>query len=171
MIPNQEQLMIRDMARDFAARELAPKAAEWERTAEPPLDVYRQMGELGLMGVCVPEEWGGGGADYVSYALALEETAAGCGAVSSVMSVNNSPVAAAILASGSDEQKERFLRPLAQGETIAAFCLTEPTTGSNASAIQTKARKVGNHYVLNGTKQFITSGSIADIAMIIAVTD
>lgn len=171
MIPNQEQRMIRDMAREFATRELVPHAAEWERTGEPPLDVYRQMGALGLMGVCVPEEWGGAGADYISYALALEEIAAGCGAVSSVMSVNNSPVAAAILASGSDDQKDRFLKPLAQGKTIATFCLTEPTTGSDASAIKTRARKVGNRDVVNGSKQFITSGSIADFAMIIAVTD
>ncbi len=167
----EEQGMIRDMARDFAAAELTPNAADWDREAKPPLDVLRRMGELGLMGMCVSPDWGGAGADFTAYIVALEEIAAGCGAVSTIMSVNNSPVCAAIDAYGTNEQKERFLRPLASGKWNGAFLLTEPHAGSDASALKTRARRDGNRWVLNGTKQFITSGSIAEVAMIFAVTD
>ena len=129
------------------------------------------MGTLGFMGMLVPEEWGGAGVDHVSYALAMEEIAAGDGSCSTIMSVHNSVVCMPVLKFGTREQKERFLRPLAQGEQLGAFCLTEPQAGSDASAIKTRARRDGNHWVLNGTKQFISSGSTADLAIVFAVTD
>ena len=168
---SEEQRMIRDMARDFAQAKIAPAAEAWEAAGAIPEDVLREMGALGLMGMTVPEEWGGAGTDYVSYALALMEIASGDGGLSTCMSVNNSPVCAAILANGSDEQKERFLKPLAKGEMIGAFCLTEPQAGSDAAQLKTRADKRGNGYVLNGTKQFITSGRIAGAAVVFAVTD
>jgi alkylation response protein AidB-like acyl-CoA dehydrogenase len=167
----EEQVLARDMARDFARRELAPRAAEWSRERRVPHDVLAEMGALGLMGMCVPEEWGGAGVDFVAYALALQEIAAGDGGVSTVMSVNKSPVCAALLEYGSPAQKERYLKPLARGEAIGCFLLTEPQAGSDASALRTRARLAGNKWVLNGTKQFITSGRTAKIAMIFAVTD
>jgi butyryl-CoA dehydrogenase len=167
----EEQGMIRDMARDFAANELAPNAAEWDRSGGFPEDMYKRMGALGLMGMMVPEEYGGGGTDHVAYALAMEEIAAGDVGTSTAMSVNNSLVCAGLLGYGSQAQKDRFLRPLAQGEMLGAFCLTEPHTGSDASALKTRAVMDGNSYVMNGTKQFITSGSKADVALVFAVTD
>ncbi len=171
MLLTEEQGMIRDMARSFARERLAPGAEERDRKAEVPLDLLAEMGKLGLMGMCVPEEWGGAGADYVSYVLALGEIAAGDGGVSTIMSVNNSPVGAAILDYGTDTQKERFLKPLARGEIISAFALSEPQAGSDAANIKTRARKAGNKYVLSGTKQFITSGSTAAVNLTFAVTD
>tara|TARA_R110002167_G_scaffold52861_7_gene152127 strand:+ start:478 stop:1617 length:1140 start_codon:yes stop_codon:yes gene_type:complete len=171
MLLNEQQTMIRDMARDFARAELAPHAADWDRASELPLDVLHRMGELGLMGMCVPEAWGGAGTDYISYALALEEIAAGDGATSTVMSVNNAPVCAAIEAYGSEAQKQRFLPKLARGEHIGCFLLSEPQAGSDASNLRTRAKLEGNRYVLNGAKQFITSGRIGAVAMIFAVTD
>jgi butyryl-CoA dehydrogenase len=168
---SQEQQMVRDMARDFAREKLAPGAAERDRTAEPPRDLLREMGALGLMGMGVPEEWDGAGADFVSYVLALEEIAAADGAVSTIMSVNNSPVCAALLRYGTPAQKERFLKPLARGEWIGAFCLTEPQAGSDASALKTRARRDGDGWVINGVKQFITSGSIGKLALVFAVSD
>ncbi len=168
----EDQSMIRDMARNFSQEELAPGAAERDRTAAVPRHLLERMGELGLMGMCVPEEFGGAGADYVSYALALEEIAAGDGALSTVMSVNNAPVCAALLRYGSKAQQERFLVPCAKGEIIGAFCLTEPQAGSDASALKTRAvRKAEGGWVINGVKQFITSGSIAGVALVFAVTD
>src|SRR5690606_32407173 len=124
-----------------------------------------------FLGMLVPPEWEGAGADTVSYALALIEVAAGDGSCSTVMSVHNSVGCMPILGYGSDAQKERFLKPMARGEQLGAFCLTEPQAGSDASAIRTRARKVGNKWVLNGTKQFITSGENADVAIVFAVTD
>ncbi len=167
----EEQGMIRDMARSFAADRLKPNAAAWDQSGEVPRDALAEMGELGLMGMTIPSEWGGAETDFVSYVLALEEIAAGDGGCSTVMSVNNSPVCAAINNFGSDAQKERFLKPLAAGEMIGAFCLTEPQAGSDAANLRTKADRRGNVFVLNGTKQFITSGSIAGVAMVFAVTD
>lgn len=167
----EAQALVRDMARRFARERLWPTAAERDRTATPPLDLLREMGELGLMGMCVPERWGGAGTDFVSYILALEEIAAGDGAVSTIMSVNNSPVCAALLTYGTDDQRERFLRPLAAGEQIGAFALTEPQAGSDAGAIATRAVDEGDRFRLTGTKQFITSGSIASTALVFAVTD
>ena len=167
----EAQRMVRDMARQFARERLAPGAAERDRSARPPLDLLREMGELGLMGMCVPETWGGAGTDFTAYVLAIEEVAAADGAVSTIMSVNNSPVCAAILRYGDDAQRERFLRPLAAGEMIGAFALTEPQAGSDAGAVQCRAEDRGDHFSLNGTKQFITSGSIAGCTLVFAVTD
>ncbi|MBL4612773.1 MAG: acyl-CoA dehydrogenase family protein [Emcibacter sp.] len=171
MILNEEQKMIRDMARDFAAKELAPHAAEWDKTGNLPMDVLHRMGKLGLLGMTIPEQWGGAETDYISYALALMEIAGGDGGVSTIMSVNNAPVCAAILKEGTDAQKEEFLKPLAQGKIIGAFCLTEPQAGSDASMLKTRAKKNDKGWVINGTKQFITSGKIAGAAVLFAVTD
>lgn len=166
-----EQIMIRDMARSFAAEQLAPNAAVWDREGTFPADAVRGMGELGLLGMIVPEEWGGSGADTLTHAVALEEVAAGDGACSTIMAVHNSVACLPVLNFGSDAQKEKFLRPLATGEMLGGFALTEPTAGSDAGAIQTRARKVGNKYVLNGTKQFITSGKNGDVVIVFAKTD
>lgn len=168
---SEAQTMIRDAARAFAQEQLAPNAAEWDRTSEYPRAAIGEMGKLGFMGMLVPEEWGGSGADHVAYALALEEIAAGDGSCSTIMSVHNSVGCMPIHKFGTTEQKEKFLRPLAKGEMLAAFCLTEPQAGSDASAIKTRAKRDGNHWVLNGTKQFITSGRNADLAIVFAVTD
>ncbi|MSP67762.1 MAG: acyl-CoA dehydrogenase [Alphaproteobacteria bacterium] len=168
---SDDQRLIQEAARAFAQGELAPHAAEWDRTATVPRDAIRRMGELGFLGMLVPDEWGGAGADHVAFALATEEVAAGDGACSTIMSVQNSVVCAPLLAFGTREQKERYLRPLARGELLGAFCLTEPQAGSDAANLRTRAVRDGNHYVLSGTKQFITSGSIAGLAIVFAVTD
>jgi alkylation response protein AidB-like acyl-CoA dehydrogenase len=166
-----EQRMLRDTAREFAQRELAPNAAEWDRTAQFPAEALAELGRLGFMGMLVPPEYGGAGADHVGYALALEEIAAGDGSVSTILSVHNSVGCMPILRYGSAEQKERFLRPMAAGEMLACFCLTEPGAGSDAAAIKARARRHGNRWVVNGTKQFITSGANAQVAIVFAVTD
>jgi alkylation response protein AidB-like acyl-CoA dehydrogenase len=171
MMLTEQQTMIRDMARQFAQAELAPHAAEWDATARFPAEAVKAMGELGLMGMLVPEEWGGAGVDLVSYALAVEELAAGDGSCSTIMTVHNSVGCVPIWKYGTPTQKERFLRPLAKGEMLACFCLTEPSAGSDASAIKTRARRDGNHWVLEGTKQFITNGSTAGVAIVFAVSD
>ena len=167
----EEQTMIREMARAFASEQLAPYAAERDRTHAFPADAIRQMGELGLLGMLVPEEWGGAGADHIAYALAIEEVAAGEGACSTIMSVHNSVACAPILKFGTDAQKERFLRPMARGELLGAFALTEPQAGSDAAALRTRAVRDGDDYVLNGVKQFITSGKHAQVVIAFAVTD
>ena len=171
MILAQEQEMIRDTARSFAAERLAPKAAEWDRDAHFPRDEVMEMGKLGFLGILVPEDWGGVGAGYISMALAVEEVAAGDGGVSTIMSVQNSVICMPIYKFGTDAQKEQYLRPLASGTKLGAFLLTEPQAGSDASALRTTARRKGDKWVLNGTKQFITSGSNADYALVFAVTD
>ncbi|MGB9118025.1 acyl-CoA dehydrogenase family protein [Bradyrhizobium sp.] len=171
MILTEEQEMIRATARDFSKAQLAPHAAEWERTATFPRQALREMGKLGFMGMTVPPEWGGAGTDYVAYALALEEIAAGDGASSTVMSGHNSVGCMPILDYGTDAQKERYLRPLASGEKLCAFCLTEPHSGSDASALKSRAELRGGRYVLNGTKQFITTGKNADVALVFARTE
>lgn len=171
MILTEEQAMIRDMARQFARERLAPGAAERDRTHRFPAEELREMGELGLLGMVVPEEWGGAGADAVAYALAIEEIAAGDGAISTIMSVHNSVGCAPILKFGTDAQKEQYLRPMAAGRVLGAFCLTEPQAGSDASALRTRAVADGDHYVLNGAKQFITNGQHAGVALVFAVTD
>jgi alkylation response protein AidB-like acyl-CoA dehydrogenase len=168
---NETQVLIRDQARAFAAERLAPNAAAWDREARFPKEAIAAMGELGFMGMLVPEEHGGAGADHVAYALALIEIAAGDGACSTIMSVHNSVVCMPLLRFGTAEQKTRFLGPLARGEKLGCFCLTEPEVGSDAGAIRTRARRDGNHFVLDGTKQFITSGAHADLAVVFAVTD
>ncbi len=172
MIPTEEQATIRDMARRFAEDELAPNAARWDREHAFPAGALKEMGALGFMGMTVPSEWDGAETDYVAYAMAVIEIAAGCGAVSTIMSVHNGVGCMPILTFGDDEQRERFLKPMARGEKIACFCLTEPGAGSDAAAIKTRARRDGNSsYVLSGAKQFITSGKNADVAIVFAVTD
>jgi butyryl-CoA dehydrogenase len=166
-----EQRMLRDTAREFAQRELAPHAAEWDREARFPAEALAELGRLGFMGMLVPPEYGGAGADHVGYALALEEIAAGDGSVSTILSVHNSVGCLPVLRYGSEEQKRRFLVPMARGDTLAAFALTEPQAGSDAAAIKTRARRHGNRWVVNGTKQFITSGANAQVAIVFAVTD
>lgn len=171
MLLTDTQLLVRDTAREFARARLAPNAREWEAAGTIPREVLDEMGALGMLGMTVPESLGGAGLDYVSYALALMEIAAGDGGVSTLMSVNNAPVCAILAASGSPAQQERFLRPLAAGRMIGAFALTEPQAGSDAAALRLEARRVDGGYVLNGTKQFITSGAIAGVAITFAVTD
>jgi hypothetical protein len=149
--------MIRDTLREFARERLAPCAARWDRDSIFPREALAELARLGAFGMTVPERYGGAGLDYLSLALALEEIAAGDGAISTIVSVQNSVVCGPILAFGSDEQKERFLKPLASGEWLGCFCLTEPQAGSDAAAIRTSARREGDAYVLNGVKQFITS--------------
>ncbi len=167
----EEQTLIRDTARQFAAEVLAPNAARWDAEAAFPADAIRQMGELGFMGMTVAEDFDGAGADHVAYALALEAVAEGDGACSTIMSVHNSVACAPIARYGTDEQKARFLKPLARGEMLGAFALTEPQAGSDAANQRTRATRDGNGYVLNGTKQFITSGARADLVIVFAVTD
>jgi alkylation response protein AidB-like acyl-CoA dehydrogenase len=171
MLLTEDQTLIRDTARSFARDRLWPHAAEWDRTAEFPRAAVDAMGALGFLGMTVPEDWDGAGTDHVAYALALEEVAAGDGACSTIMSVHNSVGCAPILAFGSTEQKQRFLKPMARGEQLGAFCLTEPQAGSDAAALRTRARRDGNHWVLGGTKQFITNGASGDVAIVFAVTD
>ena len=166
-----EQTLIRDSVRRFALDVLVPGSARWDREKTFPREALRGLAALGLYGVCVPEEWGGAGLDHVSLALALEEIAAGDGACSTILSVNNSVVCAPILQNGSATQKARFLKPLAKGDQLGCFCLTEPHAGSDAAAIRTTARRDGDSYVLDGVKQFITSGKNGDIAIVFAVTN
>ena len=170
MILNQEQQMIRDSVRAFAAERLAPNAPQWDRDSTFPREQLRQMAAMGLLGITVPEQWGGAGMDYVSLAVALEEIAAGDGATSTIASVQ-ALVCNIVNGYGSDVQKERFLKPLARGDALGCFCLTEPHVGSDAAAIKTRAQRVGGEYELNGVKQFITSGKNAQVAVVFAVTD
>ncbi|MBF0333354.1 MAG: acyl-CoA dehydrogenase family protein [Alphaproteobacteria bacterium] len=171
MILTNEQTLIRDTARRFAADKLWPNAAAWDRDHTFPAEALAEMGALGLMGMLVPDEWGGAGADHVSYALALEEIASGCGGLSTVMSVHNSVGCMPILKFGDEAQKRRFLPAMASGAMLGCFCLTEPEAGSDASALRARARRDGGDYVLDGVKQFITSGRNAQVAIVFAVTD
>jgi hypothetical protein len=168
---NEEQRQIRDTLRAFAREELAPQAAAWDREHRFPREALKKLGQLGALGIVVPERWGGAALDHVSLALALEEIAAGDGATSTIVSVQNSVVCGPLNVFGSDAQKEKFLAPQARGERLGCFCLTEPQTGSDASAIATRAERRGDAYVLNGVKQFITSGANADVAIVFARTD
>lgn len=171
MLLTQEQEMIRDSLRSFAQERLAPFAGEWDRNHTFPAEALRELGELGALGMVVPEEWGGAGMDYLSLVLALEEIAAGDGATSTIVSVQNSLACGITMKYGNDAQKETWLKPLARGEKLGCFCLTEPHTGSDAAAISTRAERDGDGYVLNGVKQFITTGKYAQIAIVFAVTD
>lgn len=172
MLLTPEQEMIRDSVRAFARKRLAPNAAQWDREAIFPREALGEMASMGLLGVCVPEKWGGAGLDYVSLALVMEEVAAGDGATSTVVSVQTL-VCGILSGYGSDEQRDRFLKPLASGRQLGCFCLTEPHAGSDASSLRTRAEKTpdGREYVLNGVKQFITTGRNADVAVVFAVTD
>jgi len=171
MILNEQQTMIRDTARAFARERLKPNSAHWDREKIFPREVFVEMGRLGLLGMTVPAEWDGVGADTVSLAVALEEIAAGDAACATVMSGHNSVGCMPIVKFGTNEQKERFLRPMAQGELLSAFCLTEPQGGSDAGAMTSRAKRVGDDYVLSGTKQFITTGKNADVALVFAKTN
>jgi len=168
---SEEQSLIRDTLRAFAQERLAPHSARWDREHHFPRAELSALGTLGVLGIVVPERWGGAGLDYVSLAVALEEIAAGDGAVSTIVSVQNSVVCGPINGFGTDAQKERFLVPLGRGEALGCFCLTEPHVGSDAGAIATRAQRDGDCFVLNGVKQFITTGKNADVAVVFAVTD
>jgi len=171
MILNEEHQMIRDALRAFSQERLAPNAARWDKEHHFPAQELKELAALGAFGVAVPEELGGAGLDYVSLALVLEEIAAGDGGTSTVISVNNCPVCSIGMMYANAAQKEQWLRPLAQGGMLGAFALTEPHTGSDAAALRTTAVQDGDHFVINGTKQFITSGKHADVAIVFAVTD
>jgi hypothetical protein len=168
---SEEQCLIRDSVRDFVQERVAPFAADWDRDSHFPHEQLNEMAALGLFGMFIPQEWGGSGTDYVSFALAIEEVAAGDGACSTILSVNNSVVCGVLLASGSEYLKQTYLKPLASGEQLGCFCLTEPQAGSDAAALKTRAQKQDAGYLLNGTKAFITSGANADVAIVFAVTD
>ncbi|MGF6808300.1 butyryl-CoA dehydrogenase [Paraburkholderia sp. Clong3] len=171
MVLDQDHLMVRDALRTFVREEITPYAAQWDRERTFPRDVHRQLAELGAYGVLVPEAYGGAGMDALALALILEEIAAGDGGTSTAISVNNCPVCSILLTYGNDAQKRDWLTPLARGEMLGAFCLTEPQAGSDASALRTTATRDGDAYVLNGVKQFITSGKNGDVAIVMAVTD
>ena len=166
-----EQLMIQTMVREFAREVVAPEAAQRDHNKQFPADILKQMAELGLMGMMIPPEYGGSGADTVSYVLALAEIASACASTAVVMSVQNSIVCESIHNFGTEEQKKRFLVPLAQGQVIGAFALTEPNAGSDPVNQKTRAVKDGDHYILTGTKRFITSGKNAHIILVTAKTD
>ncbi|WP_133667038.1 acyl-CoA dehydrogenase [Paraburkholderia sp. BL10I2N1] len=166
-----EQRMIRDAAREFAVDCLAPHAGEWDRNGQLPDEVVKQMGDLGLLGMMVPPEWGGSYTDYVAYALALEEIAAGCAASATLMSVHNSVGCGPILNFGTGAQKDRYLHDLATGRRIGAFCLTEPQAGSEANNLRTRAVLCDGQWVINGNKQFVTNGARASVAIVFAVTN
>jgi butyryl-CoA dehydrogenase len=171
MILTEEHQMIRDALRAFSQERLAPNAASWDKQHHFPKEELKELAALGAFGVAVPEHLGGAGLDYVSLALVLEEIAAGDGGTSTIISVNNCPVCSIGMMYANDAQKEQWLRPLAQGEMLGAFALTEPHTGSDASALRTTAVRDGGEYVLNGSKQFITSGKYGDVNIVMAVTD
>ncbi|TAM01884.1 MAG: acyl-CoA dehydrogenase, partial [Paraburkholderia sp.] len=167
----EDQRMIRDAARDFSTEQLAPNAAQWDRDGKLPDEIVKQLGELGFLGMIVPQELGGSYTDYVAYALAMEEIAAGCASCATLVSVHNSVGCGPILKYGTEAQKDRYLRKLAAGEMIGAFCLTEPQAGSEANNLRTRAQLLDGQWVLDGNKQFVTNGSRAQIAIVFAVTD
>ncbi len=182
MLLSDDHRLIRDAVRDFAQAEIAPQAANWARNASFPREALQGLAALGCLGIAVPTEWDGAGLDYLSLALAIEEIAAADGATSTIVSVNNCPVCSILMAWGSEAQKERWLKPVARGDMIGAFALTEPQAGSDASNLRTTARSVppasdkpdaldGDHYVIDGVKQFITSGKHGDVAIVLAATD
>jgi hypothetical protein len=171
MLLTHEQELLRESVRAFAKEQLAPNAPTWDRENIFPKDALKAMAEMGLFGITVPEKYEGAGMDYLSVAVAVEEIAAGDGACSTIISVNNSVVCGPLLAFGNEAQKEKFLKPVASGRQLGAFCLTEPHVGSDAAAIKTTALLANGQWVLNGVKQFITSGKNADVAIVFAVTD
>ena len=171
MILDSDQLQVRDAVREYVQAEVLPHAASWDKTHHFPREALKGLAALGCYGICVPEQYGGAGLNYLSLALVLEEVAAGDGGISTVISVTNCPVNAILLNFGNAAQKSKWLAPLAQGQLLGAFCLTEPHVGSDASALKTTAVKAGDCYIVNGVKQFITSGKEGDVAIVIAVTD
>jgi hypothetical protein len=171
MLLTQDQEMIREAVRAFARQELWPNAARWDKERHFPKEAHRGLAALGAYGICVPEEFGGAHLDYLTLALVLEEIAAGDGGTSTAIGVTNCPVNAILLQHGNAQQQKQWLTPLAQGQMLGAFCLTEPQAGSDAAALKTTAQRDGDSYVLNGVKQFITSGKNGDVAIVIAMTD
>lgn len=171
MILSEAQQQIRDMTQQFAQEKIKPRSSEWDRTRRFPIEMIQEMGQLGLMGMLVPEVWGGSDTGYVAYASAIEAIASADGACSTIMSVHNSVVCMPILKYGSDQQKQQFLIPLAQGEMLGAFALTEPQAGTDASHLKTRAIKKGDDYIITGSKHFITSAQHADVVIVFAVTD
>ena len=171
MLLSDDHLAVQEAVRSFVQAEVAPYAAAWDKRHEFPKAALRGLADLGCYGVAVPTEWDGAGLDYLALSVILEEIAAGDGATSTIVSVNNCPVCSILMAFGNADQKERFLKPLARGDMLGAFCLTEPHVGSEAGGLRTTAVRDGDHYVLNGVKQFITSGKHGDVAIVMAVTD
>ncbi len=171
MILNSEQIQVRDAVRDFAQAELWPNAARWDKAHTFPKEAHKGLAALGAYGICVPEEFGGANLDYLTLALVIEEIAAGDGGTSTAISVTNCPVNAILMRYGNSAQKQQWLTKLAQGDMLGVFCLTEPHVGSDASALRTTAVKDGDVYVINGVKQFITSGKNGHAAIVIAMTD
>jgi butyryl-CoA dehydrogenase len=171
MLLSADQEAIRDAVRDFSQAELWPNAPKWDREHSFPKEAHQGLAALGAYGICVPEEHGGAGLDYLTLALVLEEIAAGDGGTSTAISVTNCPVNAILMRYGNAQQKKQWLEPLAQGQMLGAFCLTEPQAGSDASSLRTTARKDADGYVIDGVKQFITSGKNGQVAIVIAVTD
>ncbi|NRF66075.1 acyl-CoA dehydrogenase family protein [Aquincola sp. S2] len=171
MLLSDDHRAVQEAVRDFVQAEIAPKAAAWDKSHHFPAEELKGLAGLGCYGVAVPSEYDGAGLDYLSLALILEEIGAGDGATSTVVSVNNCPVCSILMAFGNEDQKQRFLKPLARGDMLGAFCLTEPHVGSQADGLRTTAVRDGNDYVLNGVKQFITSGKNGDLAIVMAVTD
>ncbi len=168
---NEEHRMIRDTARDFADKELVPIAEQVDETREPPMDAVKKLAELGFMGMMVPEEYGGAGLDDISYVLAMEEISRGCASTGVIMDVNNSLVCEPIRMYANEELKKKYLVPLAQGEKLGCYCLTEPDAGSDAGSLKTRAVEDGDDYVLNGTKIFVTNGGFANVFVVFASTD
>ena len=175
MLLSDDHRAVQDAVRTFVQERIAPHAAAWDKSHHFPKEELRGLADLGCYGVAVPESRGGAGLDYLALALILEEIAAGDGATSTIVSVNNCPVCSILMAFGNEDQQRRFLEPLARGEMLGAFCLTEPHVGSEAGGLKTSAVRArdssGDHYVLNGVKQFITSGKNGDVAIVMAVTD
>ena len=171
MLLSEDHLAVQDAVRQYVQAEIAPHAAAWDKSHQFPAAQLKGLAALGCYGVAVPTEWDGAGLDYLALAVILEEIGAGDGATSTVVSVNNCPVCSILTAFGNDDQKQRFLKPLARGDLLGAFCLTEPHVGSEAGGLKTTAVLDGDHYVLNGVKQFITSGKNGDVAIVMAVTD
>jgi butyryl-CoA dehydrogenase len=171
MLLSEDHRAVQDAVRAYVQDRIAPQAAAWDKSHHFPKDELRGLAELGCYGVAVPAEWGGAGLDYLALAIIIEEIAAGDGATSTIVSVNNCPVCSILMAWATDAQKARWLTPLARGEMLGAFCLTEPHAGSQADGLKTTATKDGGDYVLNGVKQFITSGKNGDVAIVMAVTD
>ena len=168
---SEEQQLLRDSVRRFAAEVVAPRAKQIDASGEFPLATFRQAGELGLAGVCVPETLGGAGMDLIAYCIAIEEVSKACASTGVILSVNNSLVCDPLMRYADDEQKREFLPPLATGAKLGCFALTEPEAGSDAGAIRTRARRDGDQYVLDGDKVFITNGTHADVAIVFASTD
>ncbi|MDC8774067.1 acyl-CoA dehydrogenase family protein [Roseateles albus] len=171
MLLSEDHLAVQDAVRAYVQAEIAPKAAQWDKTHHFPAAELQGLAELGCYGVAVPTEYDGAGLDYLALSVILEEIAAGDGATSTVVSVNNCPCCSILMGFGNEDQKQRFLKPLARGDMLGAFCLTEPHVGSEAGGLRTTAVLDGGEYVLNGVKQFITSGKNGDVAIVMAVTD